>query len=53
MAGVLVLGPVGGQEQQRSRRQALEQILEQRLSFSIQPVEVLEHQQQRLCLALG
>ena len=50
---VPVLGPVVHQEQDPRRRQALDQAVEQRLGLGVDPVEVLEDQQERLDLALA
>ena len=50
---VLVLGPVVDEEQQPGGRQALHQAVEQRLGLGVDPVEILEDQQQRLDLALA
>src|SRR5262249_37180750 len=47
---VLVLGAIVHQEQEAGGRQALDQALEQGLRLRINPVQVLEHQQQRLLL---
>ena len=49
---VLILRPVVHEEQQPGRRQALDQPVEQRLGLGVDPVEVLEDDQQRLHLAL-
>jgi len=48
---VLVLGSVVGEEQDPGGGQALHETVEQRLGFGVDPVEVLEDQQQRLDLA--
>ena len=50
---MLVLGAVVDQEQEPGRRQALDQAVEQRLRLGVDPVQVLEDQQQRLHLALA
>jgi hypothetical protein len=47
-----VLRAVVHQQQHRRRRQAFHQQVEQRLRFRIDPVQVLEHEQERLDLAL-
>ena len=49
---VLVLGAVIDQEKDASRRQALDQHVEHSLRLGVNPVQVFEHQQQRLHLAL-
>ena len=49
---VLVLGPVVDEEQEAGGRQALDQAVEQRLGLGVDPVEVLEDDQERLDLAL-
>src|SRR5262249_34465409 len=48
---VLVLGPIVDQQQEPRRRQALDQVTQQRLCLGINPVQILKHQQQRLHLA--
>ena len=50
--GVLVLRSVVHEEQQAGGRQALDQAVEQRLGLGVDPVQVLEDQQERLDLAL-
>ena len=50
---VLVLGAVVDQQQQAGRRQALDEAVEQGLGLGIDPVQILEDQQQRLHLALA
>ena len=50
--GVLVLRPVVHEQQQPGGRQALDEPIEQRLGLGVDPVEVLEDDQQRLHLAL-
>ena len=50
---MLVLGAVVDQEQEPSGRQALDQAVEQGLGLGIDPVQVLEDQQQGLHLALA
>ena len=50
---VLVLGAVVHQEQEPGRRQALDQAIEQGLGLGINPVQILEDQQQRLHLAFA
>src|SRR5262249_26293085 len=49
---VLVLGSVGGEEQNAGRGQTVHETVEQRLSLGVDPVEVLYDQQQGLDLAL-
>ena len=46
-----VFGAVIDQEQQLSAGQALNEGVQQRLSFSIEPVQILKHQHKRLSLA--
>ena len=50
--GVLILRPVVHEQQQPGGRQALDEPIEQRLGLGVDPVEVLEDDQQRLHLAL-
>jgi hypothetical protein len=50
---VLILRTVVDQQQEPGRGQALHQAVEQRLGLGIDPVQVLEHQQQRLHLAFA
>ena len=50
---VRVLGPVVDEQEDPRGRQALDQGVEQRLGLAVDPVEVLEDQQQRLHLALA
>ena len=50
---VLVLGPVVDEEQEPRRRQAFDEAVQQRLGLGVDPVEVLEHEQHRLHLALA
>ena len=50
---MLVLGPVVDQQEEPRGRQALDQAVEQRLGLGVDPVQVLEDQQQRLHLALA
>ena len=50
---MLVLRAVVDQQQHAGRRQALHQRLEERLRLRIDPVQVLEDQQQRLHLAFA
>ena len=52
MPGVLILRAVVHQQQQARGRQAVHQAIQQRLGLGVDPVQVLEHQQQRLLLAL-
>ena len=49
---MLVLGTVVDQEKHPGRRQALNEAVEERLSLRVDPVQVLEHQEQGLSLAL-
>ena len=51
--GVLVLRAIIDEQEEAGRRQALDQAIEQRLCLRIDPVQVLEHQQQRLHLTLA
>ena len=48
---VLILRPIVDQQQEVGRRQALDQAVEQGLRLGVDPVQVLEHQQQGLHLA--
>ena len=50
---MLVLRPVVHQEQQPGGGQALHQAVQERLGLGVDPVQVLEHQQERLDLALA
>ena len=50
--GVLILRPVVHEEQEPRGRQALDERVEQRLGLGVDPVEVLEDDQERLHLAL-
>src|SRR5262249_30027914 len=50
--GVLILRPVVHEQQQTSGWQALDEPVEQRLGLGVDPVKVLEHNQQRLYLTL-
>ena len=50
---VLVLGTVVDQEKYPGRREALDEAVEKCLSLRVDPVKVLEHQEQRLSLALA
>ena len=50
---VLVLRPIVDQQQQAGRGQALDQAVEQGLRLGIDPVQILEHQEQRLHLAFA
>src|SRR5204862_4419752 len=45
---MLVLGPVVGQEERPGRGQALDQAVEQGLRFGVDPLQVLNEQQERL-----
>jgi hypothetical protein len=49
---VLIFGAVVDQQEQAGGGQALHQAIEERLGLSVDPVQVLEHQQQGLHLAL-
>ena len=49
---VLVFGAVVDEQQQPGRRQALDEAIEQRLGLGVDPVQVLDEQQERLDLAL-
>src|SRR5499427_7448693 len=48
---VLVLGPVVGEEEDAGRRQAVHETIEQRLGLRVDPMQVLEDQEERLNLA--
>ena len=50
---VLVLRAIVDQQQEAGGRQALDQAIEQGLRLRINPVQILEDQQQRLLLALA
>ena len=50
---VPVLGTIVDQQQEAGGRQALDQAVEQGLGLRINPVQILEHQQQRLLLGLA
>jgi hypothetical protein len=50
---MLVLRPVVHQQQEWGRGQALHQAVEQHLRLSVDPVQVLTHQQQGLHLAFA
>ena len=50
---MLILGAVVDQQQQVGRRQAFDQTVEQRLRLGVDPVQVLEDQQQGLHLAFA
>ena len=50
--GVAIFGSIVDQQQDPGGRQALHQAVEQRLGLAVDPVQVLEDQQQRLDLAL-
>ena len=50
---MLVLRPVVDQQQEPGGGQALDQAVEQGLGLGIDPVQILEHQQQRLYLAFA
>ena len=50
---MLVLRAVVDQEEDASRGQALHQAIEERLGLGVDPVQVLEHQQEGLSLALA
>src|SRR5262249_3436701 len=49
---VLVLGTVVDQEKYPRRREALHEAVENRLRLRVDPVKILEHEEQRLSLAL-
>ena len=51
--GVLVLGAIGDEEQDTSGGEPVDQAVEPRLGLGIDPVQILEDQQQRLDLALA
>ena len=50
---MLILRPVVHEEEQPRRREALDQPIEQRLGFRVDPVKILEDQQKWLDLALA
>ena len=50
---MLVLGPIGDEEQQTRRGKPVDQAIEPRLRLRIDPVQVLEDQQHRLAAALA
>src|SRR5262245_45818611 len=50
---VLILGPVVDEQQQTCRWQTFHKVVEQRLGLGIDPVEILEQDQERLYLALA
>src|SRR4030095_14611910 len=50
---VLVLRPVVDEEQEPRRRQALDETVQQRLGRGVDPVEILEDDQERLDLGLA
>ena len=50
---MLILGAVVDQQQHPGRRQALDQHIEHGLRLRVDPVQVFEHQQQRLHLAFA
>ena len=50
---MLILGPVVHQQEQRGRREALHQAIEQGLRLGINPVEILEHEEQGLHLTFA
>ena len=50
---MLVLGAVVDQQEEPGSRQALHQAIEQGLVLRINPVEIFEHQQQRLHLTFA
>ena len=50
---VLILWPVVDEQQQASHRQALDEIVEQRLGLRVDPVQVFEDQEQGLHLAFA
>src|SRR5262245_38039629 len=47
---MLVLRTVIDQEQDANRGQALDEAVQQRLGFAVNPVQVLKNQEHRLCL---
>jgi hypothetical protein len=49
---VLILGAIVDQQQQAGSGQALHQAIEERLGLGVDPVEILEDQQEGLHLAL-
>ncbi len=49
---MLILRAIVDQQQQTCGRQALDQAVEERLGFSVDPVQVFEQDQHRLHLAL-
>jgi len=51
--GVMVLGPVGHQEQKPRGGKAIDETVEDGLRLGVDPVEILEHQEKRLDLALA
>ena len=51
--GVLVLGAIGDEEQETSGGERVDEAVEPRLGLGVDPVQVLEVQQQRLDLALA
>ena len=50
---MLVLGTVVYQDQEAGGRDALHQAVQERLSLGVDPVQVLEHHQERLHLTLS
>jgi len=50
---VAVLGPVVHQQQHARRRQAVDERVEKRLGLGVDPVQVLEHDDERLHRALA
>src|SRR5712692_7789025 len=48
-----VLGPVTQEEQNAGRGQALDQLIQQSLAVGVDPLEVFEHEAERLLLALA
>ena len=51
--GVLVLGAIGDEEQETGGREPVDQAVEPRLGLGVDPVQILEDQEQRLDLALA
>ena len=49
---VLVVRPVRHHEEHAGGRKALDHAVEERLGLGVDPVKVLDNQQERLCLAL-
>ena len=51
--GVLILGTIVDQEAEPGRREALDEAVEERLRLGVDPVEVLDHEEQGLDLRLA